>query len=225
MSHMRQISGEWNLFRNNPLFECVSEEWLLTLYRKGESIRSFQQGAVLFDQASYMQSLAFLLAGSALVYKQAGNNKRILMNRLVPGDVFGMASLFCDEAYPVEILAEQPARVLFLTKPQLEEAFQAEPRLSRNYIALLSRRIQFLNRRIEVLTGEDIQERLIAVLRSLGTGEAFTLPYSLSQLAGMTGVGRASLYRALDQLEAQGVFARNGRHFTGFRRSKENRPE
>lgn len=187
------------------------------LLKDGCETRDYARGDVLFSREACPRSLAFLLSGSALVYKRAGDGKRLLMNRLAPGDVFGMASLFCDAPYPVEVIAEHAARAFFIGRERLEAAFSAEPCLARNYIALLSERIHFLNRRIEALAGDDVRERLLSVLDGFANGDAFTLPYSLSQLAEMVGVGRASLYRALDELEREGVLSRDGRAIAGFK--------
>ena len=85
------------------------------------------------------------------------------------------------------------------------------------YIALLSEKILFLNRRIDTFTADDVSARLRGMLKDFwlrqGKGGAFTLPCSYTQLAALLNVGRASLYRALEQLEREGLFTREGRVF------------
>lgn len=208
---MRQSSA-LNVLHTVPLLQLLSKPALTALvYEKGE-MRYYERGETIFSPESGRRALGFVLLGSALVYKAAPH---MLMSRLVPGEVFGMASLFSDEAQPTEIRAEKPCHVLMWPRQAVEEAFAAEPALSARYIALLSDRIQFLGRRIDVLRGDDLPSRLLRLLQRFSApgepGEAFRLPYTVSQLAEMLGVGRASLYRALDALQARGYLERDGR--------------
>lgn len=216
---MRQYTSFWLCLASNILFEGISEETLRTLVGEDKAPAKYPRSTVIFSPTDYIPSLAFIITGSALVYKAGMDGKRILMSRLSPGDVFGMASLFYEtEKYPSEIHAETDCQILFLSKAWVEEAFSLEPRLAHNYIALLSERIHFLNRRIESLAAEDTRARLTQTLRTLqkaqGSQTTLTLPFSLSQLAELLGVGRASLYRAIDALEAEGVLTRNGKIIT-----------
>lgn len=214
---MRQYTSFWATLAATPLFQGLPEARVRALVGEEAMPRPFLRGEVLFGPADRAQALAFLLAGSALVHKTGGDGRRMLMSRLTPGDIFGMASLFHEETFPTEVRAETAGSVLFLKKAWLETAFSQEPLLPRNYIALLSERIHFLNRRIEAFTGDDAPARLLRVLSGLTTdpeGKMLVIPYSLSQLAMMLGIGRASLYRAFDALEAAGVLSREGRRVT-----------
>ena len=85
-----------------------------------------------------------------------------------------------------------------------------------NYVAFLSDRIRFLNRRLACLGAGSAARRLAAWLdASIPDGAAeYELPLSLSRLPDALGVSRASLYRALDELEAAGHIARSGRHIS-----------
>lgn len=201
----------------NPLFRGFSREQIAALIGPDAAVSEYARGDVIFSPRSFARALGFLITGSALVYKVSSDGRRVLMSRLTPGATFGMATLFTErEPFPTEIHAERACRVLFLPKDWVQAALSTEPRLSSNYISLLSERIHFLNRRIEGLTGDDLSTRLLYVLRSFEGSTAdgtFTLPYSLSQLAEILGVGRASLYRALDALTDAGVLTHEGRIF------------
>lgn len=220
MSHMRQNPAFFDTLAVTPLFAGLDHAQIAALLGKDIRPTTFPRGAVLFSPTDYTPSLAIVLRGSAFVYRVGTDGRRVLMSRLTPGSVFGMASLFYEEGgFPTEIQAEKACGVLFLSKAWVEDAFARQPRLSRNYIALLSERIHFLNRRLDTLAGDDLPARLLRLLRSLSGGDAptdgtFTLPFSLSQLAEMLGVGRATLYRALDALEAANAISRDGKNIT-----------
>ncbi len=213
---MRQNSTALAIAKTE-LFAGLTPDETLALLADAPPPRAYRRGEILYSPTAYLRSLAFILSGTAMVYKVTGD-KRVLMNCLGPGSIFGMAALFVEEdAYPTEIHAAAPCKVLFLSKTWLEAAFEAEPHLSRNYITLLSERIRFLNQRIETFTEEDARSRLLRVLSGLhraSPGPVLTLPYSLSQLAQMLDIGRASLYRALDSLRSEGVLLYERRNIT-----------
>ncbi len=214
---MRQFSAFWDTLAQTPLFAGIPVARVQALVGKAFAPQEVAHGELLFGPGDTKRALAILLEGTALVHKFGVDGHRVLMSRLSPGGTFGMASLFAGDApYPTEVRAETACIVLYLQKAWLEAAFAKEPQLARNYIALLSGRIHFLNRRIETLTGDDVRARLLRLLGSLSTGDdsAFTLPYSLTQLAEMLGVGRATLYRAMDALESEGILQRDGRRIT-----------
>ena len=72
--------------------------------------------------------------------------------------------------------------------------------------------VRFLNARIETFTAPSAEARLANYLLSLpATQGEVTLPVSCRALSEMLNVGRASLYRAFDTLEEQGLTVRQGK--------------
>lgn len=211
---MRQNSPYVPLLSATPLFEAVPLEMVRALLQTHPPV-AFARGELLYAPANEGRQLAFVLRGSALVHKIGADGARVLMSRLHPGDAFGMATLFHDAPFPTEITAETAARALFAPRDWVQDAFVAEPRFARNFIRLLSARIHFLARRIELLAGDDLPARLLRLLEGLAQGDtAFTLPFRYAQLASMLDTSRASLYRALDVLVARGAVTRDGRRIT-----------
>lgn len=216
LSHMRLFS----CVLQNPLFDGVPEEAAAALLTRAGPPLAFAHGEALLGAPAPPAALGFMVSGSALVYKPAGHASRLLMSRLLPGDAFGMAALLGGERpYPTEIIAESACRALFIPKEAMVEAMLCTPALSIRYIALLESRIGFLTRRLETLIPPDLRERVLQILADFakppGAASPETvLPFSLSQLAEMLGTSRASLYRALSSLEAEGRLCREGRRFT-----------
>lgn len=215
---MRQYTSFFSLLASTPLFHGYAEESLEAMIGDAAAPALYKRGDTVFGKRHGMPSLGFVVCGALLVYKQSAEGRRLLMSRLSPGQAFGMASLFSTEPYPTEIQAETTCQVVTLPRAWVEAAFQREPGLALRYIALLSERIHFLNRRIDALSGDDVRQRLLAVLSGLyaGGGEIL-LPFPLAQMAELTGMSRASLYRTLDALAAEGIIAREGRRLAVLR--------
>ncbi len=188
-----------------------------TLWAEGCEYFAFSTGEALYEPNRYRPAVALLAAGRAVAYKPRGAEPTVL-NTFGPGAVFGVAAVFTPvDRYVACVEAKRPCKALFLTQPLLEALFEKDVRAAKNYIAYLSGRIRYLNRRIDGFTAGSAVEKLALYLWELycnNGGPTFLLPSGMSQLAAVLDLGRASLYRAFDQLEARAAAARKGREVT-----------
>ena len=82
-----------------------------------------------------------------------------------------------------------------------------------NYIEFLSKRISFLNSKINAYTAKSAENKLYAYLLQLPrNGNTVFLPTDMSTLAKMIGIGRATLYRAFEKLETSGLITKNNKN-------------
>lgn len=198
---------------SNPLIAALRqsdcENWIKTGRAK---IAAFEKGEAVMTEENFVRCLIVILKGSAAVYKTGGDGRRRAINLLRRGDVFGMATLFYEQDFPSEIVAEEPCRMAIFPKELVEEAFAASPEFVKAYVTLLSQKIHFLNSRIGTFAEGETTERLLRWLAAVSGGKTeFCLPCSMSRAAEAIGVGRASLYRAMDALGDEGVLTRSGK--------------
>ncbi len=93
------------------------------------------------------------------------------------------------------------------------QLFGQSRRAMANYLSFLTGRIFYLNRRIDAYTGGSAECRLAMYLldnQQDGVPPKVTLPFGMNKLAELLGIGRASLYRAMETLEKKGIAARKG---------------
>ncbi len=106
--------------------------------------------------------------------------------------------------------------VLFVPQKYFRTLMKADFRLAENYIAYLSERLHFLNRKIEGLAGPGPEWKLAMFLSEHGRERedgvfALELKPSMTELSSMLGVARASLYRAFGILTREGLIRRKGK--------------
>lgn len=199
---------------SNPLFKTLDrslcEDWIKSGSAK---IISFDKGEAVMTEESFSRCLIVILKGSAAVIKRGLDGRQTVINLLLCGDVFGMATLFFEQdEYPSEIITEKPCRMAFFPKELAEEAFSSSPEFSKAYVTLLSQKIHFLNERLRTFTEGETDERLLRWIKDVSGGKTeFCLPCPVSRVAEAIGVGRASLYRAFDSLQAEGVLKKSGK--------------
>ena len=157
--------------------------------------------------------LAFILSGRARVTTEDGR----VIRELKAGQVFGPASLFGgEEPCRTVVTARCESTVVLFSEELVAELIRSDPDFAMAYVRFLSGRIRFLNRRIQLLTSGESRETLLSYLlrEADRQGETFRLPVSLTELAQMLDMGRSSLYRSFDELEADGFLTRRGREIT-----------
>jgi CRP-like cAMP-binding protein len=160
-------------------------------------------GAAVVEAGSRFSAIGILTEGEASVVRR-GEHRRVVHRTLRAGDVFGVSSLFGQEdGFPTDVVTTAPSRILFLDEEDVRAMVTAVPRIAFNYIALLSDKIRFLNRRLDTLAGRSAEERVAEHLLS-GIGADGILGTTKSALASLLGLGRASLYRILDLFEKKG---------------------
>ena len=173
----------------------------------------FKKGDVIFDISDFRRSIGFILTGDIEVTKDSGGRPYV-MTTLAAGSVFGVAAVFSDERdYVTSLRAASPCRIVFIPQPLLERVMREDFVVTENYMRFLSGRIHFLNRKIETLiiagTGQTVAHYLIVNASEEGGRYTVRIPGSLSGMADMLNIGRASLYRSFCAMEKAGLIRKS----------------
>ena len=192
----------------NPIFRDVSPQSVNPFFTE-DTLRkkNFSAHEPIYSSESEALSVGILCSGGARVLVGNGEESTIL-NTLAPGDMFGIANLFDEGSpFPTRIVATSGAEVLFLDGEAFRRCILEEPQILRNYLAHLSRKLMYLNRKIITFTAGSAERKLLLFLLEQHTNGRVCLPCSMSELAERLGIGRASLYRARDALIREGLLA------------------
>lgn len=195
------------------LLEGLDGETRRRLWAQAPCPVRFEKGEAIYSCHAFRRALGLLLQGEVQIYRAGEDGRRVVMNRLKAGDVFGAAALFGEAAsYVTEIAALRPCVVLFLSQELVTAWMRAHFTVAENYIRFLTGRIRFLNGKIAGFTGGQADERLTGyLLTHRGEDGQVALPGSLLELAQSLNIGRSSLYRSLDALTESGAIRRQGR--------------
>ena len=191
----------------HPLFRPLDRNILGTLLSDPRChLRRFQNGETVFSDEAFEKALGLIVTGAVSVYRIGGGNP-VLLNLLSAGDLFGAAALFSGEShYVTRIVASGSASIFFLSAELCEEWIRSYPDFAISYVRFLSDRIRFLNRRLASLAAPGVEQKLAAFL----LGDRETIGLRMVQIASALGVGRASLYRAVDTFCERGWIRREG---------------
>lgn len=193
-----------NLFLLNGL-SSDDKETIISLF--DETI-IFKKGELIYSGDSFLRAIAIIVTGKAVAV--TNNERRLVMKELSAGSCFGAAAVFGhNKSYVSSVTAQSDTEICFIKESVLTEIFKKYPQTAVNYITFLSDRIRFLNNKLSVISGSDADDTVLKYLTSLSDSDGYAaIPVSMTMLAKMLGLGRASLYRSLDALEQSGNIIR-----------------
>lgn len=204
------------MLRQSDIFEPIEPDTLRKGLEEYAEQAEFLKGEVLRPRSGE-PAIGLLISGKAAVTKG-----RAVINTLEKGALFGAVTLYAgmpEEA--TRLSAMNLCRVVFLPKPFVSSLMKDCPRMAENYIAYLSRRIYFLTDKIDAFTAGCAENRLSLHLLGEYEGEEHKVTVgNFSALAKQLDISRATLYRALDNLEKKGAVIRNGKIITVTDKSK-----
>ena len=188
-----------------PFFRGADEALLRrVLALPGVTAEAFPAGEAVYQPHQFRRCLGFLLAGQVQV-----TNAALSVSVLEAGELFGAAALYNDlPDYATTLTARTNCRILFLPQEDVDRLLGEESLLRQNYLRYLSGRIRFLSGRLVALAQTGAEGKLARYLLSSG---APSVHAPATDLAKRLGLSRASLYRAFESLETEGLIRREGK--------------
>lgn len=190
------------------IFEGLTDKEIKEISSLFSPPHSFKKGEIIYSSENFRHSLGYILEGKASAV--CDNSTGLYMKSFEKGSCFGAAALFgTDNKYVSTIIADTDITVLFITEEQLKSIFVSFPETAINYINFLSEKVRFLNRKLGLLSCGTSDDTVLKYLLSSADNNGFVkLPKSMTLLSKTLGIGRATLYRCLDNLENKGLIVR-----------------
>lgn len=191
------------------LFKGLSKEETQSVISALPDAVTFQKGEEIYSQNEFRRALGVIESGSAEAF-----DEDLLKRTFGEGDVFGAAAMFCgDSDYVSRITAKTDCTIRFIGEDALNAMTERYPVIAKNYIAFLSDRVRFLNKKINLFTCKGASARLYRYLSENADRSGSVEVNNMARLARLTSIGRTSLYRAVDELIGAGVIEKNGTQF------------
>ena len=171
-------------------------------------------GSMVQSAHAPVPGIAVLLSGEAEVLSSPSETA-IRLRSLGVGSLFGAAALYTkNQQYETVIRAVTDCETLLMPEICVKRLIRSNSLIAENYIRFLSERICFLNQKVTAFTAGSAEAKLAVYLCGLRANAdgIVLLPVSFSSLAESLGMGRASLYRALERFELSGWITREGKN-------------
>jgi CRP-like cAMP-binding protein len=201
------MSIDVKVLKNSFLFCKMDEskiEELLSL--TDPQVKKYERGECIFSPDKAERKLGFVLSGECEVKHLRKDESFVILNTISAPESFGILSVFSEnEDYPTYIFARKNAAVLFFSKEDIDILIEKSPEISKNVIAFLTKKIMFLNKKVSTYSGGSVEEKLCGFLYSEYEKYGEEFPLNCKRCSEALGVGRASVYRALDALVSEQI--------------------
>ena len=129
----------------------------------------FKKGATVIHEGTTGSNAYLILSGSVEVFKKVGDEKLVL-SRLVKGNIFGEMSLVDDKPRSATIVALEETEVRIVSREHFEVMLEQNPRAVIPLLKQVFQRVRYLNQMVTAFCGQ----------ASTGTVELATQPLQLT---------------------------------------------
>ena len=217
------INRAFEVLQKVKLFSGVDENLIRDALKKGYfEEREYSPGETILSPENKAKKAVIFLSGKAEVYS-ADEGRSLLLRTFEKGHIVGISNLFAPDDFVTRVIATKKCSVLEISPESYGKILEKDKGAMYNYVAFLSEKIRFLNRKIVTLTAGNAERRLAYFLDSAisdGGDQAHEITVQMNSLCEMLNLGRASLYRAADKLCEEGFITRNGKTITVLKRKE-----
>ena len=128
----------------------------------------FKRGAIIIHEGTAGSYAYLIVSGSVEVSKQVGDEKLVL-SRLVKGNIFGEMSLVDDKPRSATIVALEETEVIVISRERFESMLEQNPRSIIPLLKQVFQRVRYLNQMVTAFCGQ----------ATTGTVELTTRPLQL----------------------------------------------
>ncbi|MBN1102259.1 MAG: GAF domain-containing protein [Deltaproteobacteria bacterium] len=192
------------------IFYGLSTEELLNI-RNLVSEKSVPAGEEFIDQDTPGISFFILVEGEALVFRRGEHGEEIPLAHVQPGECIGEMGYFAKGRRSASVKALAGTQLLEVHYSDLDKAFSLSPKLSRNFLSLVTERLRLTNLRFQeiVLKSRSTERSLERLSKFLDMSEM------LSLRAGIDGLIKRVVVTASKVLKADRATLFLVDHFTG----------
>ena len=203
---------DFTLLEKSALFSGIPTEDLFDdLNSVPHHIQRYDKGETVFHLMEDANRIGFILEGIVQVQKLFPNGSQINVSVRRAGELIGPAAVFSkSQKYPCDVIALEPATILFFQREDILLLLQKDLRIMKNFMTELATASFMLQQRLELLSYSGIAQKaafyLLIQARQSGKN-VIRIPGSVSNWSMVMNVSRSSLHRELKKLEADGLIS------------------
>ena len=207
--------------RNVPIFTDLTDSDLTKIASKMVP-RVYEKGQMILLEESMGETFFIITQGAVKVTRLSADGREVILAILGESDFFGEMSLLDGEGRSANIVANEDAQVLTLSRNDFLDCLESYPKIAIALLEELATRLRKSDQQIESLSLSDSEHRigitLIRLAAESGTIKqghvtVKNLPYQ-QDIANMAGTSRETVSRTLKLLEDKKLVRRENRNLT-----------
>jgi CRP-like cAMP-binding protein len=188
--------------RQIDLFQNLDEQNLARLseicYRK-----NYVKKETIFIEGEPGQAIFFCVKGNIQLFRTQPDGRETAVKIIKPGEAFAEVILFEKDKYPVSAVALRPSDLLIIPKRQFNDLLKDKD-FRDAFITMLIHKQRYLVHKIQMLSSQDVEERLYHFLKEqFGDQQIITPKLSKKDVASAIGTVPETLSRVLNRLKSE----------------------
>lgn len=185
------------LLRSTELFAELSDDALNRIVSTATS-RTLRRGDVIFEEGATPDHLYVVEEGRIAIASKSVDGRESVFALMERGELFGEMGLLDGLGRSAEARALEPSRITEIPYQPVREVFEESPELLWGVVALLAGRLRSMDSALADSVFLDVTGRTAKRLLELaGDSDAFQLPVTQEELAGMVGASRERVNKAI----------------------------
>lgn len=177
------------------------------------AMKEYCKREVIFEPGD-KDKVFIVKTGQVELYQLSPSGKRVIIERLFPGSIFGDFGIEGDSELFVE--ATTNSYVCSLQKDKFITLVSLNPDLSEKLMKQLFQRLLHVEKRMSSVASDNAFQKIVKLFLSLGTKKTdnvIELSHKLThdELSQMLGISRQTVTTLINQLEKQGLIVRSGK--------------
>ena len=204
--------------RNVPIFSDLKDSDLNIISDKMIS-RAYEKGQMILLEESQGETFFIIVSGAVKVTRLSDDGREVILAILGESDFFGEMSLLDGEGRSANIVANEDAEVLTLSRRDFLDCLETYPKIAIALLEELAIRLRKSDQHIESLSLSDSEHRIaITLIRfaqelgmiKQGDVKISNLPFQ-QDIANMAGTSRETVSRTLKLLEEKDLIKKEGK--------------
>lgn len=202
-----------DLLSASDLFSDLAEDELGTIIDAAMQ-RQLRRGDVLFTEDDESTELFMVEDGRIAMTQRSIDGRESVIALMERGDLFGEMPLFDGLGRSTEARAFESSTVTVISYEPLRALYEARPQLLWSVVAMLSQRLRSTDAALADSVFLDVTGRTAKRLLELaGDQNAFLLPVTQEELAGMVGASRERVNKAIASFVKLGWIEQRDRRY------------
>lgn len=175
------------------------------LFSWGAIAKEYGKQEVIFEENDKANFYFQVIEGNVRMFNCNDEGKEFTQGYFSNGQSFGEPPLFIDEKYPATAVAFHDSKIIKLSKDKFLKMLEEYPKIQKNLIALMARRIHNKARASKDIINQKPEFRILAFLKANKKGttqEKELVPYTRQEIANFTGLRVETVIRTFSKMQA-----------------------
>ncbi len=200
---------EDNPLKDIKIFSDITEQEAEIITKASKAIRVAKSTSV-FMQGDPSHSVYFLKKGRVKISKINLDGRKLTIDLIEPGDIFGELSLLGDKVRRNIAEAVEDSFCWEIKTETLETCLKKRPDVAVKLMKMIGDKRLAMENLLEDMIFMDVPSRVASLLLKYSDKEIIRMPFTHQEIADLTGSTRVSVSRAIAKLRKDGFIRTKG---------------